>query len=99
MALNTLEIGFFEDLVRSEAKALKPPEQIATELKNHIQKEIDAQFLQNPFTVDDLPIDSFQPQNTTETDDNDQKKSNTKPSKQSSKSPIVLPKKIKQWLG
>ena len=100
MAINALEIGLFDNLVRGSSKALKTPEQIAAELKNHAQKEIDAQFLQNPFTVDDIPpIDSFQRQNQPSDDDDDPNNPKKKPTRPLPPLPIGVPTKIKQWLG
>ena len=103
MALNALEIGLFEDLVRGSSKTLKTPEQVAAELKLHIQKEIDAQFLQNPFTADDIPIDSFQRQNqkNDDNDDNATTNPNKKPNQPSSPLPVGMgiPQRMKQWLG
>jgi hypothetical protein len=101
MALNALELGFFDELLRGGSKALKTPEQLATDLKNHAQKEIDAQFLQNPFTADDIPLDSFQKQNTKPTDTDDDNDPNTPPVPIKPKPllPTTVPQKIKQWLG
>jgi hypothetical protein len=97
MAINALEIGLFDNLVRGGSKALKTPEQLAADLKNHAQKEIDAQFLQNPFTADDIPIDSFQRQN--QPDDDDPNNPKKKPIQPLPALPIGVPQKIKQWLG
>jgi hypothetical protein len=98
MAINALEIGLFENLVRGSSKAIKTPEQVAAELKFHIQKEIDAQFLQNQFTANDIPpIDSFQRQN--QPDDDDPNNPKKKPKQPLPTLPIGVPPKIKQWLG
>jgi hypothetical protein len=100
MAINTLEMGFFDDLVRGGSRVLKTPEQVAEEFKFHIQKELDAQLVQSPFTVDDIPIDSFQRQNTPQTDnDDDQNGSNNTATKPLPPPPRVPLRKIKQWLG
>ena len=100
MAINTLEMGFFDDLLRGGGRVLKTPEQVAEELKFHIQKELDAQLVQSPFTVDELPLDSFQRQNTLQTDNDDGQNDPNNTATQSLSPPPRGPlRKIKQWLG
>ena len=112
MALNALEMNFFEGLLRGanrNTKALTEitptPDQLADELKAHAQKELDAQWIQNPFTLDDLPTDAFQRRQSTDNDDNndddDDDNPNT-PKKPKKLPPILtpaLPQRVKQWLG
>ena len=110
MALNALEMNFFEGLLRGanrQAKTLSelapPPDQFTEELKAHAQKELDAQWIQNPFTLDDLPTDAFQRRQSTDNDDNNDNDDNPNTPKKPKKLPPILtpalPQRVKQWLG
>jgi hypothetical protein len=76
MDFNPIEQTFLRNCTKIITKTLEQPEQVATELKNHLQKELDSQLLQSPFTLDDLPFDAFQHQNPTQSDTDNQAKQN-----------------------